>query len=245
VQTETFEHLRALNHEFYQTFAKPFADKRPRLQAGVVHALQQYPPDGNILDLGCGHGVLAQEVMASGFAGTYLGLDLSSGMVAQARKAVVHPRVRFLQADLSLKAWADRLPGLDPTFAPPYPTVYSFASLHHVPGAARRGDLVREVSGLIQSSGLWILSVWDFLQSERLRERILPWSAARIDPDKVEQGDTLIDWRHEGRGLRYVHHFTPEELQDLGEQADFDVLETFRSDGENGRLGLYQVWKKR
>ncbi|HNT25279.1 MAG TPA: hypothetical protein PKM21_12980, partial [Anaerolineales bacterium] len=57
-----------------------------------------------------------------------------------------------------------------------------------------------------------------------------------------EPGDYLLDWRQGGRGLRYVHAFGPAELARLAEQTGFVSLESFYSDGEGGRLGLYQVW---
>jgi hypothetical protein len=58
----------------------------------------------------------------------------------------------------------------------------------------------------------------------------------------VDAGDYLLDWRQGGSGLRYVHHFDEAELSALAATTGFRVLETFYSDGEGGRLGLYQVW---
>ncbi len=245
MHTDTFERLRALNHEFYQTFAGPFADKRQRLQPGILSALEKYLPAGKILDLGCGHGALAQHLIETGFQGTYLGLDLSEGMIAQAQHSVEHPQVRFVEGDLSLNAWVDVFQSVDRAFSPPYAMVLAFASLHHIPGTDRRENLVQEVANALESRGLWILSVWDFMQSNRLRKRILPWESVGVDPALVEPGDHLIDWRHGGQGVRYVHHFSPEELAGLAMNSGFEVVETFQSDGENGLQGLYQVWEKR
>jgi len=45
-------------------------------------------------------------------------------------------------------------------------------------------------------------------------------------------------------GLRYVHLFTREELADLASQTGFSIESEFESDGEGGRLGLYQAWRK-
>lgn len=244
MQSETFERLRALNHEFYQTFAARFADKRTRLQPGVLRALESVSPAATILDLGCGHGALAESLIAGGYEATYLGLDVSAEMIGLARNSVIDSIVRFEQTDLSQSTWQAVLQGLPDPFQPPYALVLSFASLHHIPGAKRRQALVEEVYPLMEPGSRWILSVWDFLQSERLRERILPWSSVDIDPDQVEPGDYLMDWRHGGQGVRYVHHFSPEALIELAEAVGFEVVETYRMDGENGRLGLYQVWRK-
>jgi hypothetical protein len=32
-------------------------------------------------------------------------------------------------------------------------------------------------------------------------------------------------------------------LDDLARASNFQIMETFYSDGQGGRLGLYQVWK--
>jgi SAM-dependent methyltransferase len=244
VNAEVFERLRTLNHEFYQTFAGRFADKRTRLQPGVRRALESISPKSNILDLGCGHGTLAESLVKRGHQGIYLGLDLSTGMIALARKAIDDAKIHFAQSDLSQSAWHEACMRVPQAFQPPYALALSFATLHHIPSSERRGALVREIFPLLESGSHWVLSVWDFLQSDRLKGRIVPWSQIGLNPGLVEDGDYLLDWRHGGQGLRYVHHFTPEALEQLAGTAGFDVIETFRDDGENRRLGLYQVWRR-
>ncbi len=82
------------------------------------------------------------------------------------------------------------------------------------------------------------------MDSPRLRTRIVPWSEIDIDESDVEMGDYLLDWRRGGYGLRYVHYFSEEELQELADNIGFLVSKTYYSDGEGGRLGLYQVWER-
>jgi hypothetical protein len=64
-----------------------------------------------------------------------------------------------------------------------------------------------------------------------------------ITPEQVDSGDYLLDWRQGGYGLRYVHHFDQAELGELAQRTGFRILETFNSDGNGGRLSLYQVWQ--
>jgi len=97
---------------------------------------------------------------------------------------------------------------------------------------------------LLKPGGRFALSNWQFLNSERLRERIQLWERARLSAAEVDEGDALLDWRSGGEGLRYAHHFSEAELAELACESGFRILETFYSDGENGRLGLYQVWQK-
>jgi hypothetical protein len=42
--------------------------------------------------------------------------------------------------------------------------------------------------------------------------------------------------------VRYVHHFSAEELAALAGETGYKILETFHSDGQAGRLGHYQIW---
>jgi len=56
-----------------------------------------------------------------------------------------------------------------------------------------------------------------------------------------------MDWRADpGKpaGLRYIHHFSAPELQALGESQGLVLQDEFFSDGKEGNLGLYQVWRK-
>ena len=61
------------------------------------------PVSGTLLDVGCGDGALVPHVAAAA-ACDYVGIDLSSVMVARARRA--HPAARFERRSFS--AWAER-----------------------------------------------------------------------------------------------------------------------------------------
>ena len=121
--------------------------------------------------------------------------------------------------------------------------ICAFAFLHHIPGATRRQDLLAQIVGQLHPSGQLTLSNWNFLHSTRLQKRILPWEEVGLSQDEVEHGDYLLDWRRGGLGYRYVHHFTKQELTDLAHKVGCRVMQTFYSDGEAGKLGLYQVWQ--
>jgi hypothetical protein len=95
---------------------------------------------------------------------------------------------------------------------------------------------------LLKPEGRFIHSNWQFLNSEKLKARIQPWEAAAISSVEVDAGDYLLDWRSGGRGLRYAHHFTEEELFQLAQAGGFRIVESFYSDGANNKLGLYQIW---
>lgn len=244
----TIHFLLDLNRGFYQTFAQSFAATRRRVQPGVRRVLASLPPTGRWLDLGCGSGALAAAWAESGRQGLYHGLDFSPGLLAEARAALEdlpHPglEIRYDLADLSAPDWSAMLDGQI------YNGILAFAVLHHLPSAALRLDVVRRAAALLPSGGRFIHSEWQYQHSPRLMARQLPWSTVGLQNEQLEEGDTLLDWRapqagQSQQGLRYVHLFRLAELEELAVQSGLRVIETFESDGEGGRLGLYQVWEK-
>lgn len=239
MQASTLQRLLELNYQFYQSFGAEFSATRARIQPGVASILKGLEGYEHILDLGCGNGTLARQLANQGHRGSYTGLDFSVPLLAAANPQPGSFPVNFIQADLTSSDWHQTLPKDN------YDRVFCFAVLHHIPSEALRLEILTRIADLLKDSGQFIHSNWQFLNSTRLRERIQPWQKARLDPLEIEPGDTLLDWKRGGEGLRYVHHFNEEELNRLAETAGFDILETFHSDGQGGRLGLYQTWRKK
>jgi tRNA (uracil-5-)-methyltransferase TRM9 len=237
LDSEIATKLIDLNRQFYQTFAVQFSATRGRLQPGVQRVLGQLPLDTAVLDLGCGNGQLARDLLRRGFTGAYLGLDFSPGLLSLASQGMPD-NFAFIQADLACAGWEDALQGRSFDYA------LAFAVLHHLPGRAMRRRLLSGVRACLPDGGRLIHSEWQFLNSPRLRARIQPWESASLTATQVDEGDFLLDWRAGGSGLRYAHHFSEAELDDLAQDCGFRILETFYSDGESGKLGLYQIWKR-
>jgi SAM-dependent methyltransferase len=165
-----------------------------------------------------------------------VGLDHSQALLEQRAAAARPPTYEFFQADLADPGWPERIAAL----AGPFEQVLAFAVLHHLPTEELRLAVLTEIRRLLLPSGSIALSVWDFLNSTRMRRRIVPWPQVGLSADDVDPADFLLDWRHGGKGLRYVHHFVKEELSGLAAKAGFQVLEHYHSDGG---LGLYQRWQ--
>jgi tRNA (uracil-5-)-methyltransferase TRM9 len=242
VNFTTIDRLLNVNKSFYQTFAEQFSATRRRLQPGVQRILEKIDPEAHILDLGCGNGELARNLSCSGHCGLYVGIDLSSKLLEQASEKIsrmANCPTHFIQADLSDPGWEIGLPTSD------YDLILAFAVLHHLPGASLRRSVLSTVNQLLKPNGHFIHSEWQFLNSPRLQARIQPWEKIGLSDDQVENGDYLLDWRHGGLGYRYVHNFSIGELTSLARETGFTILESFSSDGENGKLGLYQVWERK
>ena len=251
MQATTAARLLSLNLQFYQTFGKAFAETRRRIQPGARRALELIPPSGRWLDLGCGPGTLALEWARRGQIqrqGEYLGFDFRAQLLEEARKAVEGLslpglQIHFQPADLSNPEWEKALQGQ------PFDGVLAFAVLHHLAGADLRRRVLRQAHSLLVPGGCFIHSEWQFQNSPKLMARRLPWDRVGLKDEDLEEGDTLLDWRHalvgqaERQGLRYVHLFSRPELADLAAQSGFVIEQEYASDGEGARLGLYQVWR--
>lgn len=206
---------------------------------GVLRFLKTLQPSVNVLELGCGNGELLLELIRRGHRGKYAGLDFSEKLLSIARSRVPeHFAGSLIQRDLADPNWAASLNG-------PFDVVLAFAVLHHLPGEELRRRVIEQVYHLLVPEGRFVHSNWQFLNSPRLRARVLPWKRVKLSPKEVDPGDYLLDWRRGGYGLRYVHHFTVEELKKLAMEMGFVVEESYHSDGEGGRLGLYQVWVRK
>jgi len=247
MQEKTKQVLLDLNLRFYQTFASHFSNTRMRLQPGVEKILDALPMEAAILDLGCGNGNLAQTLAHRSFGGNYLGLDSSFELLEIARRNLQgFKHFTFLHADIADPDWDTRVMNNTAVLRKGrnFDVVLSFAAIHHLPGRDLHRQTFKKIHALLPTNGRLIFSNWQFLNSERLRKRIQDWELIDLTPDDIDPGDYLLDWKRGGHGLRYVHHFSPEELNLLAELIGFEIVESFFSDGENGKLGLYQVWEK-
>lgn len=225
-------------------------------------SLRRVEPDCRILDLGCGNGELAAAWARRGGTGVYLGLDFSPQLLAEARRTVEDLqtdslRFIFRQADLGDADWAAEVVPDDVQSqsngehqaAGAFGIVLAFAVMHHLPGADLRRRLLGQVRHLLSPGGLFIHSEWQFHHSPRLLKRIQPWEKSGLDAADLEEGDTLLDWRYalpgqaEQVGLRYVHLFSRREWAAAADASGFEIVDEFESDGQGGRLGLYQVWR--
>lgn len=234
----TAARLIEINREFYTRFGDSFSATRHRIQPGVRRVLETLNGDESILDLGCGNGELARELAKRGHRGAYLGVDFSLPLLRDAEILPHGFSAKFIEGDLTkLSAISDQL-----LARKHWSLITAFALLHHIPSTELRSDILRTGRDLLAQDGKFVLSNWQFLNSEKLKARIQTWERAGLQPSDVDAGDYLLDWRSGGEGLRYVHHFSQGELSALAREVGLKISETFYSDGETGNLGLYQTW---
>ena len=238
MNSATTARLLAINREFYNRFADSFSATRQRLQPGVKKLLGSIRDDDSVLDLGCGNGHFLRELSRRGYKQPLLGVDFSLPLLQNAEPI---PGVVFREVDLTqLSMHSEQL-----SMTGGWSVITMFAALHHVPSNEIRLAILGTVRKLLKPDGKFILSNWQFLNSEKLKARIQPWDRVGLSDSDVDEGDYLLDWRSGGEGLRYAHHFSVEELLGLAEQVGMSVSASYLSDGNEGNLSLYQIWESK
>lgn len=241
MDSRTQEKLLAINQIFYDNFADSFSTTRHQVQPGVRELINEMVHAKAILDVGCGNGTLARALAEKGYMGTYMGLDMSKDLLENAKRHLGTQQqgdFSFLTVELANPEWHRTLPMRS------YGWLVSFAVLHHIPGKELRQEIVQAFATLVTQESYIAISVWQWQNSPRLRERVLPWSTAGLSEETVDEGDVLLDWRAgETLGLRYVHTYDEDELAALAKDGGFKVIDSFYSDGKSGDLALYQIWQ--
>ena len=241
MNTHVQSQLLAVNRRFYDRFAASFSVTRDRVQPGVYNLLPELTKAGRILDLGCGNGTLSRALAREGFTGSYLGTDMSEGLLTEARSLLGKTdqgNYNFQQSDLTNPDWEQTLPGS------PFDWLVCFAVLHHLPGDDLRLSILQSMARVVSPESRIAISVWQWQNSPRLHKHVLPWSEVGLSAADVDEGDVLLDWRAADQvGVRYVHTYSEDDLTTLAETAGFKVLDSFYSDGKSGNLALYQIWQ--
>lgn len=225
------EQLIELNSKFYSELAQPFAQTRTRPQPGFEQLLTYLPQHPrHVLDIGCGEGRFGRFLLERFPDLEYTGVDFSASLLEQAAAAIPG---RFVERDLTRDGALDGLPQAD--------VVACLAVLQHIPGRERRVRLLREMGRHVTAEGRLFLSTWQFMDSPRQQRKVVEWSEISLGPEDVGEEDYLLTWKSGGFGLRYVAYLDRDAIEALAGEAGLRVVDTFRSDGQEGDLNLYAV----
>lgn len=251
---ETADALAAINRTFYRERAAEFDASRQHPWAGWQRALACLEREPlarplRVLDVGCGNGrfagFLQRSLAPRGHDFRYVGIDTSLALLRRARghlRALPQGRAALVCADWQATSPDRALP------VGRFALVAVFGVLHHVPGHARRRDLLVAAAERLARGGWLVLSAWQFAARDRLRRRLVPWDdynrcAGRpIDPDRLEPGDHLLRWGAPDRGaVRYCHFVDAAELERLTDGLGLERVASYEADGREGDLNRYLV----
>jgi tRNA (uracil-5-)-methyltransferase TRM9 len=261
MKPELIERLNQINRKFYSDLAASFSETRPASARELETILPHIADGASVLDIGCGNGRVAAMLARYRREVTYIGVDASQELIARCKMQEASHRLQvaeFVVADITQSNWIDSLsqpragePSKEGRWPGPalseaermrvFDCVLMLAVLHHIPGSDVRARIMRQVRELLAPQGRIVISTWQFLDSERMRKKIVPWNVVGIDERELEPGDALLNWKRGGTGLRYCHWIGGDELRLLAAQADLNIVETFRADGRERNLSLYAV----
>ena len=112
------------------------------------------PPGANVLDVGCGPGNVAKQLLASNQEFKILGIDLSSEMINHARANVISPQVEFRVEDI-------RNMGLEGST---YDAVIASFCLPHLTNEEAE-KLIQDISKVLHEGGILYLSCMEGTKS--------------------------------------------------------------------------------
>lgn len=138
-QQALYDHVA---HDYDQVFRPHVAEHYLRKRTAVVREL--LPDGGTVLDVGCGTGALASWIQRAGY--DVVGVDASTGMLAEAREAGV---------GAVYAAYSTALPFEDDVFD----LSLSVATMHHLETPERVAATVAEMGRVVRPGG-YVL-IWD------------------------------------------------------------------------------------
>jgi ubiquinone/menaquinone biosynthesis C-methylase UbiE len=106
----------------------------------------------NVLDIGCGDGILGAIVLDTFPEARGVFLDFSDDMLTAAKKnmAQISHRIDLINSDYSVKKWVDNVN----SYAP-YDVIVSGYSIHHQ-NDSRKKEIFNEIYGLLDEGGIFI-----------------------------------------------------------------------------------------
>lgn len=246
---DTIKRLNTINRIFYQTTADEFDQTRGTAWPGWLRLLEYMPEKGQIaslslqesplrvLDVGCGNGRFGVFLAEQNKRIAYTGVDNNATLLNHAQQALTNlPNL----ADVVLE---ERDVVENPLTTGEYDLVVCFGVLHHIPGAARRLQFMREIAARVAPNGILAFACWRFYEYERFRARVVAWDADLAA--QVEAGDHLLDWRRGERALRYCHYVNDAEHAALIDAAELHLIADYRADGEDGATNRYSILKRK
>ncbi len=263
----TVKILCEINNDFYRENSESFSATRQAPWPGWIRSLDLLAPEFkehetiSILDLACGNLRFEQwlsseaDSMLPGSKLTFYAVDncedlllstLGGGFLGDNLKATTQ-KVNYQNLDIvaALLEQQDLASQLE---APLCDISVAFGFMHHIPSQPHRQTILETLIEKTKPGGYVIISFWQFLKNDALREKAL--LAHQRGQDKytsldLDENDFLLGWSDTTDQFRYCHSFFEHEIDELLDKISDRVVTTARytSDGRGNDLNAYVVLK--
>lgn len=248
MKTDTIRLLNQLNQRFYLIVADEFDRTRTTFWQGwesIIPHLSAINNSLSVLDVGCGNGRFGQFLVQHfpDLTIKYTGVDSSIALLKSAEKklqaATLHPEL--IKLDLVEHLLSKQILLKKQSFD----LVVAFGVFHHIPSFDLRSALFQQLSAFVAPNGILCIGFWQFLNSVKLRERLVDPKTLDLDTTDWEANDYILDWRAgESPAYRYCHYTNSQEEIALLKQTELKVIDEFFADGATSNLNHYLMLKK-
>lgn len=217
--------------DLYTTHAGDFSKTRQSPWKGWDRVLERLEvQELEVLDLGCGNARFLKYLYSKypKRLKSYTGIDSSAGLLGIAKRDNPLPEARFIKEDLENPNWLNTLEGENFNF------IVSFGLSHHLHSYGVRSLLYKNSYDLLTAGGYFCITFWQFSSRESLMKKAIKLEG--IDNYQLSFGST--------GAKRFAHLTTETEIEKIEKENNFTLVESFFSDGKEGDLNLYRIYKK-
>lgn len=241
------------NKRNYNLISKEWAVSRFQPSPLKIKLLRSIRSGFKVLDLGCGNGLMAREVIRRG--GKYIGLDVSAKLLAIARRkfvAEINPHTKMDMAliaschgkkkivinsrpdkcglfGVGVKSGQVKFVLGDALKLPfkknSFDFIFSFAVMHHIPSEELRLKFLSEINRVLKDKTSAVIVNWNLLN--KWADKKYNISRQLKNPEKnFGSGDVRVPWlATKGKTVkRYIHIFNKKEIVNLARQAGFKEI---------------------
>lgn len=244
----TIQKLDALNARFYKKVAGDFNETRSFYWHGwreflpYLQLLIAEKESLSVVDIGCGNGRFGKFLYdyMPAVPIFYHGIDNNKELldIAAKKLAQTHLDVQLEQANI-VKLLLDN--SFTSSVTQQYDVVTLFGVMHHVPSLKLRKKLMAQLDKILNPRGIVIITLWRFLDSKKLKQKIEPFDRLSLDQKQMQKHDYLLSWQRGSTAYRYCHYTDFAEEKELIKASNLFLIDSFESDGKEGRGNKYII----
>ena len=248
---DTIRKLDALNARFYKKIATDFNESRTYYWHGwreflpYIELILAERESLRILDIGCGNGRFGKFLYdyLPAVPMIYHGLDNNEQLLELAAKKLASTHLDVTLQDKNVVKGLMNNSFLADV-SDEYDVIALFGVIHHVPSLKLRKKMMSTLTKHLTKHGVAIVTFWRFLDSQKLKRKIEPFDRLQIDQTQLEKNDYLLNWKRGSTAYRYCHYADQAEEKELIQASKLQLIDSFESDGKEGRGNKYLVLKQ-